>query len=107
MITVGAHELTDIEAETLLAIYEFIHKQEDVTPTPLPPSLRDLTPMLGVKSTATANHRVWKLARKGLVVHDIEWDGISRASTRLTHAGLHVAWHLFREQESYEDIIPF
>ena len=99
MISIGEHELTDIQAETLLAIYEFWHEQENVTPMPLPPSVRDLQPMLGVRSTSGIDMRIKQLVNLGLAVYDKEWERVSRASTRLTHTGFNVAWHLFRENE--------
>jgi len=102
MITVGERELTDIQAETLLAIYEFWHMQEDSTPMPLPPSVRDLQPMLGVKSTSGVDMRIKQLVKLGLAVYDEDWKHISRASTRLTHTGFNLAFCMFRELELTE-----
>lgn len=98
-VTVGDHVLTDDQAEMLLAIYEFVHKQEQDTPTPLTPGIRDLAPMLGLKSTSMVRNRLVKLAEAGYLVRDPEWAGISRASTRMTYSGHHVAWTLFRENQ--------
>ena len=102
MVRVGEHELTDEQAEMLVAIYEYLQLQED-TPTPLPPGIRDLMPMLGVKSTSTINYRLRKMAQDGYVLNEKSWHGVSRASTRLTYAGHHIAFTLYREGELIQE----
>jgi len=97
MVTIGDHELTDEQAEMLVAIYEFLQNQD--TPTPLTPSVRELMPMLGIPSTSMMRSRIIKAAKAGFLVHDKKWQRISRASTRLTYKGHHIAFTLFRRNE--------
>ena len=77
--------LTDDQAETLVAIVEFMVLQ--TTPTPLPPSIRDLTSALGIPSTATVLRRIHSLQDAGYLVDNDGFKGVSRANTRLTQRG--------------------
>jgi len=87
-----ADELTDTQAETLLAIWEYLQAQD--TPTPLPPSVRDLVPMIGVGSTSVVSRRIDQLARSGYLKDDVAMRGISRAQTRLTWRGENIVMRL-------------
>ena len=55
--------------------------------------------MLGEKSTSGVQARIVGLADIGLALSGKDMLGVSRASTRLSHVGFNVAWHLFREHE--------
>jgi hypothetical protein len=101
IIKVGDHEITQEEADMLVAIFCFMENQKG-TPTPLPPSIRDLVSALNIKSTSTVVARLKNLALREFVLNEAEWRMISRASTRLTYIGHHIAWTLFRTKELCE-----
>jgi len=85
-------DITDNQAETLLAIWEYLKAQD--TPSPLPPSVRDLVPMIGVSSTSVVVRRIKHLVRDGYLKDDPAMQGISRAQTRLTWRGENVVMRL-------------
>jgi len=85
-------DITDNQAETLLAIWEYLKAQD--TPSPLPPSVRDLVPMIGVSSTSVVVRRIKQLVRDGYLKDDPAMQGISRAQTRLTWRGENVVMRL-------------
>jgi len=103
MVTVGNHVLQEWEADMLVAIYAYMSAQQEITPTPLPPAVRDLRDALGISSTNTVAKKIVKLRDEGYLVFDEKMEKISRASTRLTYKGHHVAWTLFREKELLSD----
>ena len=77
--------LSDSQAEALVAIVEFMYEQP--TPTPLPPSIRELASAIGVPSTATVLKIVRSLQDDGYLVENDGFAGISRANMRLTSKG--------------------
>ena len=77
--------LSDSQAEALVAIVEYMYAQP--TPTPLPPSIRELATATGVPSTSTVLKIVRSLQDDGYLVDNDGFTGISRANTRLTSKG--------------------
>lgn len=81
--------LTRKEEQVLLAIYYHIAEQrERDIATPEPPSIRELMPLLGSKSTSTVSYHVNKLRDKGMLVGQ---DRIHGRTTRMTIEGYEIA----------------
>ena len=99
-VVVGDRVVVDEHAEVLLAIYEYMHNQEGVTPTPIPPAMRDLLPRLGVSSTSVMKKTLDEMVVYGYLLEaDDEWYHVSRARTRMTYLGHHIAFTLSNEDE--------
>ena len=81
--------LTLVEEQVLLAIYDHITEQSSRgIATPEPPSVRELMPMTGKKSTSTISYHVSKLREKGLLAPQ---ERIHGRTTRLTVEGYETA----------------
>lgn len=81
--------LTIIEEQVLLAIYAHITEQsERGIATPEPPSVRELMPMTGKKSTSTISYHVGKLREKGMLAPQ---ERIHGRITRMTEEGYETA----------------
>ena len=61
--------LTIVEEQVLLAIYDHVTEQSARgIATPEPPSVRELMPIVGKKSTSTISYHVSKLREKGFEI---------------------------------------
>lgn len=88
------NKLTESEARTLVQIFLFAEEQRaNGIALPEPPSVRQLMPLIGVKSTSAVIFRIRKLHDKGLLAGQSRSHG---CVTRLTDSGIRKARSLAR-----------
>jgi len=59
-----------IETDTLVAIHNYMEEQD--TPYPLAPSVRELADILGIKSSCTIHNRIKLMRKHGLLVKQVQ-----------------------------------
>lgn len=82
-----------IEVETLLAIYKYMNEQN--TPYPIAPSVREIMALTGIKSTNTMHRRLGLMREHGLVTKQNSTGQVRNA--RLTTYGVAFAQYAKHE----------
>ena len=78
-----------IETDTLVAIHDYMEEQD--TPYPISPSVRELADKLGIKSTCTIHNRIKLMREHNLLV--TQTPGMVR-NIGLTNFGIRYAMYL-------------